>query len=177
MGLTFALCFACNTVGVKDAYMALDAEGNRKRDVFYTDTEAIYCVLEMASGVSDVTVVTKLRLLRLYDEFGGDPIEYDTIVGAEESAPGVGENLRVSYLLEPPTGLGFYPAGEYVCELYIDGTREAKLKFEVRFPECPFAPIEADAPCAGIVLRGARCPSPAGERCRCEKDTGLWACP
>ena len=47
---------ACDTAGFKRSYMALDGQGDRKRDAFYTDTEGIFCVAELASGVADVTV-------------------------------------------------------------------------------------------------------------------------
>lgn len=173
LGLSF---LACDTAGFKDSYMALDAQGNRKRDVFYTDTESIYCVTEMASGVTDVTVVAKLRARAAYDQFTGRPHELGTLIGAEEQAPGIGEDLTVAFLIEKPEGVEFYPAGRLVCELYLDGKLERSLDFEVRYPKCPFEPVKADDPCAGLVLFDSECPSPDGLTCRCSSESGLWEC-
>jgi hypothetical protein len=167
---------ACDTAGFKDSYVALDAQGNRKRDVFFTDTESIFCVAEMASGVDDVTVVAKLRARALYDEFTGEPHELDTIAGAEEQAPGAGTDITVSFLIEKPEGIEFYPAGWFVCELYLDGKLESSLDFEVRYPKCPFEPVQAEKPCAGVVLFGSKCPSPDGLTCRCQPEPGVWEC-
>jgi hypothetical protein len=167
---------ACETAGFKDSYMALDAQGNRKRDVFYTDTESIYCVAEMASGVSDVTVVAKLRALAVYSAFTGRPHELGSILGVEEQAPGAGEDLTLAFLIEKPEGAQFYPAGRLVCELYLDGKLERSLDFEVRYPKCPFEPIQAEDPCAGVVLFDSECPSPDGRTCRCSSESGLWQC-
>jgi hypothetical protein len=167
---------ACETAGFKDTYMALDATGNRKRTVFFTDTESIYCVAEMASGVDDVTVTAKLRARTLYDEFTGQPYALGTIIGVEEQAPGAGTDITVSFQVEKPDGSDTYPAGRLTCELYLDGKLESELDFEVRYPNCPFEPIEPESSCAGVVLRGARCPSPSGGSCTCGSESGLWAC-
>ena len=166
----------CDIVGVKDAYTALDSRGDRKRDVFYTDTKAIYCVLELASGVADVTVTAQLRANALYDDHTGEPHAAGTIVGVEEHAPGAGENLIVSFRIDKPDGLDVYPAGDFTCEFLIDGALEAELHFEVRYPDCPFMPIEALSSCAQVVLRGAECPAPFGGPCVCAPDAGVWEC-
>jgi hypothetical protein len=168
---------ACNTSGFKRTYMALDSEGNRKRDVFFTDSEQIYCVAEMSSGTSDVTVVARVRVWGLYDPLTGQLQERaGDIVGVEEQAPGVGANIVTSFLIEKPEGSSVYPAGQFTCELYLDGELEASLDFETRYPDCPFKPIEVGSSCAGLVLFGNQCPSPAGGTCTCAADTGLWSC-
>ena len=46
----------CKTTGVKESFMALDGEGNRRREHFFVDTDEIHCVSKMASGVADITV-------------------------------------------------------------------------------------------------------------------------
>jgi hypothetical protein len=167
---------ACKTVGVKDTYAALDAQGQRKRSVFYTDTKAIYCVMEMASGVADVTVLARVRANAFYSQLTGEPSSLGTIVGAKEQAPGVGENLLVSYRLDKPMGEDFYPAGDFSCEFLIDGELEASVDFEIQFPSCPAAPIEKDTPCAGLVLLDSECPGPFGDSCLCTPDEGIWQC-
>jgi len=167
---------ACNTVGVKDTYAALDGQGARKRSVFYTETKAIYCVMEMTSGVEDVTVIARLRANALYSELTGEPAPLDTIVGAEEHAPGAGENIIISFRLDKPMGEEFYPAGDFSCEFLIDGELEASVDFEIRYPECPFAPIETGTSCAGLVLSESECPGPFGDTCLCTPDLGIWEC-
>jgi hypothetical protein len=157
--------------------MALDADGNRKRDVFQTESDRIYCVVEMASGTADVSVVARVRVLAVYDPLTGERRERGgEIIGAEEQAPGAGSDINAAFLIEKPAGSNFYPAGAFSCELYLDGELEESLDFEVQYPACPFAPIEADATCAGLVLLGSQCPSPAGGTCTCAVDSGLWSC-
>jgi hypothetical protein len=167
---------ACKAVGVKDAYAALDGEGARKRTVFHTETSAIYCVLEMASGLEDVTVVARLRAHALYSELDGERMPLNTIVGAKEQAPRAAEHIVVAYRLEKPMGADFYPAGDFSCEFLIDGELEASVDFEIRYPSCPFRPIETATSCAGLVLRESECPGPIGDSCLCTTDEGMWEC-
>lgn len=168
---------ACNTSGFKDAYMALDGSGNRKRDVFSTDADAIFCVAELSSGTADVSVIARVRVWAEYDRLTGDPLPREgDVIGAEEQAPGVGADINTSFVIEKPAGQDFYPAGQYSCELYLDGQLEESLGFEVRYPDCPFQPIAAADPCAGLVLLGSECPSPAGGLCTCVPETGIWNC-
>jgi hypothetical protein len=167
---------ACKAVGVKDAYAALDAQGGRKRSVFHTDTSAIYCIMEMASGVNDVTVLARLRAHALYSELDGGRTALGTIVGSKEQAPRAAEHIVVSYRLEKPMGFAFYPAGDFSCEFLIDGELEATVDFEIRYPSCPLQPIETGTSCAGLVVRESECPGPIGDSCLCTADEGIWEC-
>jgi hypothetical protein len=167
---------ACDTVGVKDAYTALDVSGNRKRDVFYTDTESIYCVIEMASGVTDVTVISRLIANTIYDPFTGEPRPIGAIVDVDEQAPGAGDSLTIAFEIEKDSDDDPYPAGAYTCEFLIDGALQATMDFEVRYPDCPFKPIESDTSCAGLVLYGTMCPGRLGGSCECGADSGTWEC-
>jgi hypothetical protein len=166
---------ACDSAGFKRAYMALDSEGNRRRDVFYTDTSAIFCVVEMASGRADVTVTGRLRVLGWYLPPAGEAVETAGVLASEEQAPGVGEDLRVSFEWELE-GNEPYPPGSFECELLLDGELEATLPFKVRYPDCPVAPLFSGLVCQGFVLPGARCPAAiAPGICTCQSD-GVWAC-
>jgi hypothetical protein len=173
-----SLLSGCDTVGVKDAYTALDAAGNRKRSTFYTEAESIYCVMELASGIDDYSVTAKIRARSLFEDVRGRPrpLSGRAIIGAEEQLPGRGENLKASFQLLRPEGDEFYPAGEFVCELYIDNELERALPFKILYPDCPFAPIKAGSACGGLVLRGASCPSPLGGTCVCNEETSVWDC-
>src|SRR5438105_9565045 len=47
--LAFAMlapALSCRTAGLRRAYTALDAQGNRKRTTFFTDTTGVYCIGE-----------------------------------------------------------------------------------------------------------------------------------
>jgi hypothetical protein len=166
----------CDTAGFRDAYMSLDAEGKRERERFFTDTEAIYCIGKMASGVDDVTVTASVRAQQLYDPRDGSAIEVDFQVGAKDIAPGAGEDITVGFLLERENDDAPYDAGKFVCELAIDGEVRERLPFEVAFPDCPEAPIITGTACAGFVLDGTRCPNPFGQPCLCSGERG-WQCP
>lgn len=168
------LCICCETAGFKRSYMALDSNGERKRDVFYTDTEAIYCVVEMASGRADVTVTAQLRATALYIPPRGNPVDVDIVLAADEEAPGAGDDITLSFEWERD-GDEPYPAGSFVCEVFLDGVLEAQLPFEVRYPDCPVAPIWDGLVCEGFVLPGAKCAGAVSpDICRCE--SGEWRC-
>ena len=95
--VTLACCsWGCETAGFKRAYMALDSAGDRKRERFFTDTEQIFCVGELASGRADVTVTAKLVAHEL-GSTDGSAAAGDVTLATEELAPGKGEDLRVSF--------------------------------------------------------------------------------
>ena len=165
----------CDTAGFKDAYMSLDSAGNRQRDGFFTDTEAIYCVGKLVSGVDDITVSAVLRAEQLYDSRTGEPSPVSFYLGTEDQAPGAGEDIIVSFQLERDEADAPYPAGKFVCELALDGRVEERLPFEIAYPTCPEAPIVTGATCRGFVLEGASCPGAFGDDCACT-DQGLWQC-
>jgi hypothetical protein len=172
-----AMLFAtgCDTAGFSDAYMALDSAGKRQREYFFTDTENIYCVGKLASGVDDLTVSGTLRAQQIYDRRSGEPIDVDYYLGTEDQAPGAGEDITVSFLLEHDQSNDPYPAGKFVCELSLDGEVVERLPFEIKFPACPEAPVVSGAVCEGFVLQGARCPGALSDDCTCEDD-GVWSC-
>jgi hypothetical protein len=165
---------ACDSAGFKRGYMALDSEGERERDVFYTDSEGIFCVVEMASGREDVTVKAELHAQAFYVPPDGHAEEASVFIAAEEEAPGAGEELTVSFEWvrdadEP------YPAGVYECRLFLEDELEETLPFEVRYPECPVAPVVNGLSCDGFVLPNARCPGAfEGRICTCRD--GVWRC-
>ena len=175
--LSYALLLTtlgCDTAGFSDAYMSLDPSGRREREHFYTDTESIYCFGKLASGVEDLTVSATVRAQRLYDPVSGEPREADLFLGTEDMAPGAGEEIEISFLLEHEPDAP-YPAGEFVCELALDGELVESLPFQIRFPACPEAPVFTGSVCAGFVLPGARCPGALSGSCTCQSD-GVWSC-
>lgn len=175
LGGALLLTSACDTSGFRDAYMSLDSAGNRERTQFFTDTENIYCIGKLASGVDDLTVSATLRAEQIYDPHGGKPIDVDYYLGVEDTAPGKGKDITVAFLWEHPESDEPYPAGKFVCELSLDGEVAERLPFEIAFPACPEAPIASGGLCAGFVLESARCTGALGTPCTCGSD-GVWSC-
>jgi len=167
---------SCRSAGVKRAYMALDSEGDRKRDVFFTDTEGIFCVAEIASGRKDLSVGAVWRATSLYSTIDGSKTSGSGVLAVGEEAPGAGENVRVSFHLEIRDSDKPYPAGTFACDLSLDGEVEETLDFEVRFPVCPAAPLFSGLVCKGFVVEGSVCPGAvSGTSCSCPQ-SGIWEC-
>jgi hypothetical protein len=175
MLLMFLTLAGCKTAGFKETFMALDGSGNRRREHFFVDTEEIHCVGKLASGVNDVTVTGVLRATQLWDPQAREMRKVDAVLATEELAPGAGKDLVIAFKLEPPSDGGPYRAGEYTCELSIDGEVEASVPFDIAFPECPAAPVSSGALCEGFVLPGSRCPSSTKTECVCA-ESGNWEC-
>lgn len=171
---TSLLATACDTSGIREAYMALDADGNRRRDHFFTDTERIFCVAKVASGVDDLTVRGVVRATQLFDRRDGDAIDVDYYLAFADEAPGAGEDITVSFELERADSKEPYVAGRFNCELSLDGKLQETLPFVVNFA-CPEAPLVTGTLCEGFVVQGTQCPGAFDETCECES-TGAWSC-
>jgi hypothetical protein len=173
-----ALCLlaSCRSAGIKRAYMSLDSDGKRQRDVFYTDSDGIFCVAEVASGRDDVTIEATLRQTAEYSSLNGALIPTSHFLARSEEAPGAGDDIKVSFQLELENDDQPFPAGRFACDLALDGDREESLDFEIRFPACPAAPLVTGLACAGFVLPGATCPGAVtGTLCTCA-GSGAWEC-
>jgi hypothetical protein len=168
--------WGCDSAGFKRAYMALDPGGDRRRERFYTDTEAIYCVVEMASGRDDVTVSARVRAHELFLPPNGESVPVDLVIGVGEEAPGRGDDLLVSFRLEKDAPSEPYLAGRYSCDLYLDGDFEESVAFDIVYPACPVPPAVDGTVCEGYFLPGATCPGVAsGSSCVCDT-AGTWLC-
>jgi hypothetical protein len=165
----------CKTAGFKETFMALDSAGDRRREHFFVDTEEIHCVGKMASGVNDVTVTGVLRAQQLWDPGARKMRQVDAFMASEEIAPGAGKDITVAFKMKPTTEGSPYQAGDYTCELSIDGELEATVPFDISFPECPAAPVVSGGLCEGFVLPGSKCPSAFKTECVCA-ESGNWEC-
>jgi hypothetical protein len=172
--LALSSLVACETAGFQDAYTALDGTGKRRRDVFFTDTENIFCVAEVASGVDDVTVSADFYAVELYDPSTGDSRRVNEHLASQEANPGKGKKIVLPFSLVKDPDVP-WAVGRFVCRLGLNGVVERELGYEVRFPDCPDAPIRTGAVCAGFVDPDAECPGAAGDTCRCNAD-GAWLC-
>src|SRR5256885_1860502 len=78
--LVTCLVPACSrTASVTDTYTALDDKGDRKRNVFFTDTEEIHCVAEIASSRPDVTFQIQIRQVQRFDFEIGQTVDDNRI--------------------------------------------------------------------------------------------------
>jgi hypothetical protein len=160
-----ALSAACTaTANVDDAFMALDSAGDRKRDVFFTDTAQIYCVAEFASSRTDVTVNIKLHQLSRYDFVQNQIVGFDAYPTELEIAPGAAARSKHSLLLVVADEQGNakqglpYQAGDYECQVFLDGHLQKSVRFSIQFPPCPDIRILANSTCLGFYRLGDKCP-------------------
>jgi hypothetical protein len=97
-----ALCGAggCRFSGTSAIYMAIDSAGAQPRDVFYTDSVAIYCIALVSTAKQDLTVDFTIREISGPD--GSPPLH--NVFAVCESTPGPGTETPVSCQL-PPQGI------------------------------------------------------------------------
>jgi hypothetical protein len=177
---------SCRTAGLKQAYTALDSEGNRKRSTFFTDSQSIYCIGELVSARADVTLSGVIRSTRRYDA-AGQLVPVEDVYTSDELAPGKTKDTIAAFTMNKvpvaenstssvsPDALPF-PAGDYVCDLSIDGEHEETVSFSIVYPDCPTVPAAPTIPCRGWVKQGSQCPAETpNTTCTCAS-SGLWEC-
>jgi hypothetical protein len=166
---------SCGGPKLVDAYMALDGEGARKREVFFTDSEQIWCIAEMQSGKTGVTVNATVRATQL------DGVDGNYVVALGEQVPQTGKStLGFELVVQDQAGeqLRDYPfvPGKYVCDIAIDGKPETSVEFTILIPPCPAYPVTAGTVCGGFYPTGAKCPAvDQSVTCTCEEN-GRWKC-
>ena len=172
------LCaLSCNTAAVKHSYMSLDQDGDRKRTVFYTDTEKIYCIGEMAIGRKDVSITAALRSTALAPPPSGASVPLASTLAIKDVTPGsTGSDVIISFEILKSNMSGPWPAGDFVCELSIDGELSASVPFQIEYPDCPLAPPFDGDSCAGFYLPQSTCVGAlSAQSCVCGDD-GVWQC-
>jgi hypothetical protein len=189
LGATTALSPASctSTANVSDVYLALDADGARKRNVFFTDSKEIHCIVEMGIGRQGVTMEVLFRQLKFYDFNLNKYFDTDRVLASAESSPQPADGIQkldVQLLPSGPNGEQTpgapYPPGRYRCEARLDGALEETAEFNVDFPGCPSATIQPLSKCFGFYQSPFECPKygltttdPA--KCRCSAAKG-WEC-
>jgi hypothetical protein len=162
--------------------MALDSEGARKRTVFFTDTQSIWCDVDYSSGRKDVTFDAEIRAVRLWSDAAAAFVPVDVVQAFGETVgqQGTGNTAGFEWLLQDATGSAVaagsepYPVGDFRCDLRLDGDLVASLPFSIDFPMCPLVPVVAGVACAGWVREGSLCPDATGGACACSM--GVWTC-
>lgn len=181
---------ACTSTGnVVDIRMALDENGWRERNQFFTDSEKIYCVGKLGIGRPSAIVEMKIREYQRYDFLANKFIDTDGVAAVEEMKPDRSkEPIDLSLELTPrgPTdgesgGAVPFNPGRYECEVYLDGELQGTAPFNILFPPCPEFSIAPETRCYGFYRAGDTCPrygqsSTNPKICKCTAEEG-WACP
>jgi len=174
------------TARVLDVYTALDGQGDRKRQVFFTDSTELHCVVEAAFSRRGATMVIWFRQLQAYDRSNGKFFDTDRVIGRSEFAPGTGEGRQFFDTRLVSLGPDGQPAddaplepGRYQCEVLLEGKLEDEAVFNIIFPDCPDAEIVDKSACFGFFEEGRECPRyglTSGDRAKCNCRGLLWEC-
>ena len=187
-GIALALCLsaslgACKTAGFRRVFVALDEQGDRKRTTFFTDTGSVFCVGELVSGRTDVTVQAILKVKTLDDASSHAGIVAPSVTALGESAPGKTDGAFVAFDLQGvlrgdgrSADLRPYPVGTFSCELLIDGEVEDSVDFAIAFAPCPALPPVSGQSCKGWVRSGSQCAGVGSGACTCDGESGAWQC-
>jgi hypothetical protein len=182
-----ALSSCATTARIVDVYMALDGQGDRKRNVFVTDTKEIHCVAEMGIGRPGVTVEGLIRAIQDYDFAADKFFDTNRVLANAEGSPQPAEGIqKFDITLKPADKSGMpidgapFPPGRFVCEMSLDGVLEKVAVFNVDFPPCPTSFIAPDTVCIGFYKALSVCPrqgesSVGGPNCQCDAVKG-WQC-
>jgi hypothetical protein len=90
----------CKFSGESAIYMTIDAIGAQHRNVFFVDTESIYCNVLFSTAKQDSTIDFTIKQTASAD--GGAPMH--PVFAGGEQVPGPGTETVVNYLI-PPNGL------------------------------------------------------------------------
>jgi len=113
---------SCTTAGVSYVYMAIDGGGVQHRQIFYTDSSAIYCIAKFSSARADATLDFTIRQVGTYPWCAAvtDPTKIvfnadgPEIFAIAEQTPGAG--------VETPVAAEILPSGTAIslpCNGYI----------------------------------------------------------
>jgi hypothetical protein len=187
--LVGALPSCSQTVNVADVYTALDADGLRRRNVFYSDTREIHCVAEVGAGRGNATVQMRVRQVQRYDYPSNRFVDADRLSEQVEFVPEAGGGIqKLDFTMQRTDDEGggggekaYYDPGRYVCEVLLEGQMEGSAIFNIEFPPCPDGFIKPGAACVGFYPLARQCPafgasSTEPAKCTCDLVKG-WDCP
>lgn len=175
--LLCSLAVSCNTAAVKHLYMSLDQDGSRKRTVFYTDTDKIYCIGELAVGRKDVSITATIRSTASAPLPTGESIPFASTLAAKDITPGgTGEDVIASFEILKGNMDGPWSAGDFVCDLSIDADVVDSTAFQIQYPQCPAVPPFNGEPCEGFFRPQSTCVGGiTAQTCVCSTE-GDWKC-
>lgn len=180
------------TVGVFDAYMSID--GERRQNVFFTDSKNIVCTADVRGGRTNATtefLVRQTQILNL--QRTATPVNavlvYADFQGAGKQTLELKPKKKDAGADDQQQEVKPFPAGRFQCEVYIDGKLEETLPFNVDYAPCPAQLIEDGAICEGFYEQNRSCPQggigvPGNGipetslgRCTCSGQAGAkWQC-
>jgi hypothetical protein len=111
--------FNASTAKISEAYMARDGQGADKTTVF-AQTDVFYCLVQLANAPSDTTVKAIWYAVNAQDT------EPNLLIDQVEATSGDGV---IPFKL---TNNGPWPIGTYKVEIYLNGTLDRTLDFEVQ---------------------------------------------
>ena len=189
--LGFGVLACSTTVGVRDVYVSLDQDGARRRTEFFTDSDTIFCVVELSSARSGVTLDVLIRQLSLIDVTSGDEGNVSRVLAASDQAVSKGTSQRLAIPLARPeledkdaadaTAAPPFSAGDYQCEVSVDGAAQAPVSFRISLAQCPASEIKENTLCLGYYKAGTKCrrygdSSKESVSCTCEGGSKKWKC-
>lgn len=180
------------TAGIFESYMSID--GERRRNVFFSDSTNIVCSVEVRGARTNVTTEMLVRQTQVLT-FEPPLRATDTnVILAYADFQGAGKQTLE---LKPPDRADAgsqpqakpFPVGRFQCEIYLDGKLEETLPFNVNYAPCPPQRIDPGAQCGGFYEKNRSCPAggagipEAGPpevtagTCTCDgSPTAMWAC-
>ncbi len=109
-----------STASIDSAVLSADSEGTQETTVFAPE-DTFYCIVTLANAPDDTTLKAVWTAV---DVEGEDP---DTLIDEAETTAD-GQNLFTFNLtLDTP-----WPVGKYKVDLYLNGTLDRTLEFEVQ---------------------------------------------
>jgi hypothetical protein len=94
---------ACNTAGVSAVYMAIDTGGAQHRQIFYTDSNAIYCIAKFSAARQDATLDFTFHQMAIFPWCSAlkngnteDKVDIHPIFAVGEETPGTGVETVVA---------------------------------------------------------------------------------
>lgn len=117
----FMAVIACSasTANISDAYMANDNQGTNKTTVFAQD-QVFYCIVQLANAPDDTTIKVVWYAVDAQDT------EPNMLIDQTETTSG---DAVIPFNL---TNNGIWPLGTYKAEIYLNGTLDRTLDFEVQ---------------------------------------------
>ena len=119
MLVTLACGFSASTANIKDAFLASDSEGNNKVTSF-GQGDTFYCIVELANAPSDTAVKA---IWYAVEAQGVDPNKQ---INETNITNGSG---TLYFKLSNDQN---WPVGKYKVEIYLNGTLDKTLEFEVQ---------------------------------------------
>ena len=170
--LPLALATSCGGPRVSDVYSALDSGGERRRTEFFTDTESIYCIADIAGAAKGTTVNAKIRIVQIAGR------GTDLLIAIGEDVVSDATPTTVAFQLQKPQDAtdAPWPVGKFECDILLDGALDGSAIFDITMPACPVYPVSPGEVCAGYYPPGARCPAiDQTMTCTCGPE-GVWGC-